>query len=169
MTWTCLLQLLSQGNSASTCQGSFLRCFYFVFYWLGALGQGNSADTCQGTFLCCSALTNRHTIQVRSSHIKLKNSWWTGEEKLLSVDPKDSCEAHLDVEDEGDWFLFCDPDPEAGKAMKSSSSSMNAGFGLLDCDAITEGRLCPSPFPPPPRPPPPLGPVGGSAICGLNY
>ena len=59
MTWTCLLQLLSQGNSASTCQGSFLRCFYFVFYWLEALGQGNSADTCQGSFLCCSALTNR--------------------------------------------------------------------------------------------------------------
>ena len=27
---------------------------------------------------------------------------WTGEEKLLSVDPKDSCEAHLDVEDESD-------------------------------------------------------------------
>ena len=66
-----LLQLLSQGNSASTCQGSFLRCFYFVFYWLEALGQGNSADTCQGSFLCCSALTNRDTIQVRSSLLVL--------------------------------------------------------------------------------------------------
>ena len=94
---------------------------------------------------------------------------WTGEEKLLSVDPKDSCEGHLDVEDEGDWFLFCDPDPEAGKAMKSSSSSMNDGFGLLDCDAITDGRLCPPPFPPPPCPPPPLGPAGASAICRVNY
>ena len=71
MTWTCLLQLLSQGNSASTCQGSFLRCFYFVFYWLEALGQGNSADTCQGSFLCCSALTIRDTIQVRSSLLVL--------------------------------------------------------------------------------------------------
>ena len=63
MTWTCWLQLLSQGNSASTCQGSFLRCFYFVFYWLEALGQGNSGDTCQGSFLCCSALTIIHTAQ----------------------------------------------------------------------------------------------------------
>ena len=33
MTWTCLLQLLSQGNSASTYQGSSLRCF--ISYFIG--------------------------------------------------------------------------------------------------------------------------------------
>ena len=45
--------------------------FNFVCYWLEALSQGNSARTCQGSFVCCSALSDMNTAQVRSSPLVL--------------------------------------------------------------------------------------------------
>ena len=45
--------------------------FNFVCYWLEALSQGNSARTCQGSFMCCSALSDMNTAQVRSSPLVL--------------------------------------------------------------------------------------------------
>ena len=72
MTWTCLLQLLSQGNSASTYQDSFLRCFisYFIGlkHWAKAIG-----GHLPGFVLCFSALTITNTIQVRSSLFVLRS------------------------------------------------------------------------------------------------
>ena len=45
--------------------------FNFICYWLKALSQGNSARTCQGSFMCYSALSDMNTAQVRSSPLVL--------------------------------------------------------------------------------------------------